>query len=268
MMYKLIALDLDGTVLNSKVEVLQSTVEAVHFARRQGVKVVVATGRIVGEAAQFAKEIGASSAMITSGGAAISDPVNNKDVKEWTMPVETSAQIMEILQGRPISAMIYVGEHLYMTSYSDAQFIQSPRVEGYWSSRIIEDDLAGLIRREKLGVCKIFARGEINELAEALCQFNCLPGIHITRSAEDNFEVMPEGVNKGRSLRMLADLMGISMQQVIAIGDSDNDSDMLKMAGMPVVMGNGDEAVKKLARYLTSSNDEGGVAQAIYHLIG
>ena len=180
-------------------------------------KVVIATGRIVGEAAQFAREIGASSAMITSGGAAISDPFNKKDVMEWTIPVETSAQIMEHLQGRPISAMIYVGEHLYMTSYSDSQFKLSRRVEGYWSSRVIEDDIAGLIRRENLGVCKIFARGEIPELADALCQFNCLPGIHITRSAEDNFEVMPAGVNKGRALRMLADLMGISMEQVIAI---------------------------------------------------
>lgn len=267
-MYKLIALDLDGTVLNSSVEVLPSTVEAVAFARRQGIKVVIATGRIVGEAAQFAQEIGASSAMITSGGAAISDPFNKKDVMEWTIPVETSAQIMEHLQERPISAMIYVGEHLYMTSYSDSQFKLSRRVEGYWSSRVIEDDIAGLIRRENLGVCKIFARGEIAELADALCQFNCLPGIHITRSAEDNFEVMPAGVNKGRALRMLADLMGISMEQVIAIGDSDNDTDMLKACGMPVVMSNGDDAVKKLARYLTSGNDEGGVAQAIYHLCG
>ena len=128
-MYKLIALDLDGTVLNSNVEVLPSTVEAVAFARRQGIKVVIATGRIVGEAAQFAREIGASSAMITSGGAAISDPFNKKDVMEWTIPVETSAQIMEHLQGRPISAMIYVGEHLYMTSYSDSQFKLSRRVE-------------------------------------------------------------------------------------------------------------------------------------------
>lgn len=267
-MYKLIALDLDGTVLTSNVDVLQSTVEAVHFARRKGIKVVVATGRIVGEASQFAREIGASSAMITSAGAAISDPLNGVDVKEWTMPVETSARIMEILQGRPISAMIYVGSHLYMTSYSDEQFKKSRRVEGYWTSRIIEDDLAGLIRRENLQVCKIFARGEIPELADAMCQFNFLPGIYITRSAEDNFEVMPEGVNKGRALCMLADLMGISMEQVIAIGDSDNDTDMLKAAGMPVVMGNGDEAVKKLARYITSTNDEGGVAQAIYHLCG
>ncbi|MDO5547551.1 MAG: Cof-type HAD-IIB family hydrolase [Eubacteriales bacterium] len=267
-MYKLIALDLDGTVLNSKIEVLPSTIEAVAFARRQGIKVVVATGRIVGEAAQFAREIGASSAMITSGGAAISDPVNKLDVKEWTIPVETSAQIMEHLQGRPISAMIYVGEHLYMTSYSDRQFKKSRRVEGYWSSRVIEDDIARRIREEQLGVCKIFARGDLTELADALCQFNCLPGIYITRSAEDNFEVMPSGINKGHALRTLADLMGISMEQVIAIGDSDNDSDMLKACGMPVVMANGDDAVKKLARYLTSSNDEGGVAQAIYHLCG
>lgn len=104
-------------------------------------------------------------------------------------------------------------------------------------------------------------------LAEALAEINQLPGIHITRSAENNFEIMPEGVNKGLALQELTQVMGITMDEVMAIGDSDNDSDMLRIAGMPVVMGNGDEAVKKLAKYVTDTNDNDGVAKAIYKFI-
>lgn len=78
---------------------------------------------------------------------------------------------------------------------------------------------------------------------------------------------MPEGVNKGLALRELTHVMGISMDEVMAIGDSDNDSDMLKIVGMPVVMGNGDEAVKQLAKYVTDTNDNDGVAKAIYEFI-
>ena len=85
-MYRLIALDLDGTVLTSKVDILPSTVEAVAYAREKGAKVIVCTGRIVGEAAVFAKEIGASSLLISAGGAAISDVRNSRNVKEWAMP--------------------------------------------------------------------------------------------------------------------------------------------------------------------------------------
>lgn len=123
------------------------------------------------------------------------------------------------------------------------------------------------IQGHKFPVSKVFARGDVQVLAEALAEINQLPGIHITRSAENNFEIMPEGINKGLALQELTQVMGITMDEVMAIGDSDNDSDMLRIAGMPVVMGNGDEAVKKLAKYVTDTNDNDGVAKAIYKFI-
>ena len=78
---------------------------------------------------------------------------------------------------------------------------------------------------------------------------------------------MPAGINKGVALRELTRVMGITMEEVMAVGDSDNDSDMLKIAGMPVVMGNGDDAVKQLAKFVTDTNDNDGVAKAIYKFI-
>lgn len=266
-MYRLIALDLDGTVLTSDIEIQPSTIEAVTYARRHGVHVVVATGRIVGEASVFAREIGASSALISAGGAAVSDASRACNVKEWPMPWEIGAQVVEAVQTRKVTVMIHVGDRLYINPYSDHILAETKRTEGYWSSRVVLDDIAGFIREHKLPVCKVFARGETAELAEALTQFNTLSGIHITRSAENNFEVLAKGINKSRALHEIARVMGISMEQVIAIGDSDNDSDMLKAVGMPVVMGNGDDAIKPLAKYITDTNDNDGVAKAIYHLI-
>lgn len=266
-MYRLIALDLDGTVLTSNIDVLPSTVEAVAYARSKGAKVIVCTGRIVGEAAVFAKEIGASSLLIAAGGAAVCDVRNSRNVKEWSMPWEVGARVVEAVQDRPITVMIYVGDRLYMNPYSDEMFCTTKRAEGYWSSKVVLPDIAAVLREHKFPVSKVFARGDVNVLAEALCEINQLPGIHITRSAENNFEVMPAGVNKGLALRELAHVMGISMDEVMAIGDSDNDSDMLKIVGMPVVMGNGDDAVKQLAKFITDTNDNGGVAKAIYKFI-
>lgn len=266
-MYRLIALDLDGTVLTSKVDILPSTVEAVAYAREKGAKVIVCTGRIVGEAAVFAKEIGASSLLISAGGAAISDVRNSRNVKEWAMPWDIGAKVVEAVQNRPVTVMIYVGDRLYLNPYSDEILSSTKRTEGFWASKVVLPDVAATIRAHKFPVSKVFARGDVQVLAEALAEINQLPGIHITRSAENNFEVMPAGVNKGVALQELARVMGITMQEVMAVGDSDNDSDMLKLAGMPVVMGNGDDAVKKLAKFVTDTNDNDGVAKAIYQFI-
>lgn len=266
-MYRLIALDLDGTVLTSQIDILPSTVEAVAYARSKGVKVVVCTGRIVGEAAVFSEEIGASSLLISAGGAAISDVRNVRNVREWAMPWDIGAQVVEAVQNRPVTVMIYVGDRLYLNPYSDEILSSSKRTEGFWDSKVVLEDVAAAIREHRFPVSKVFARGDIHVLAEALGEINRLPGIHITRSAENNFEVMPAGVNKGTALRQLAQVMGITMEQVMAIGDSDNDTDMLKIVGMPVVMGNGDDAVKHLARFVTDTNDNDGVAKAIYRFI-
>lgn len=266
-MYRLIALDLDGTCLTSDITIAPSTIEAVHYARDKGVKVIVSTGRIVGEAAEFAQEMGCSSALISAGGAAISDVRNAQNVREWTIPWYIGAQVAEAVQSRPITLMIYVGNKIYLNPYSDEILSSKPRSEGFHSNKIILEDIASCIRDHKFPVSKVFARGKLEDLAGALQVINTLPHIHITRSAENNFEVMPKEANKGVALRELANACGISMQDIIAIGDSDNDTDMLRAVGMPVVMGNGDDAVKQLAKYVTDTNDRDGVAKAIYHLI-
>lgn len=266
-MYRLIALDLDGTVLTSDISILPSTIEAVAYARSKGVKVIVCTGRIVGEASAFAKELGASSLLISAGGAAISDAQHARNVKEWAMPWDIGAQVVEAVQNRPVTVMIYVGERLYLNPYSDEILSSTKRTEGFWSSKVVLSDIAGAIREHKFPVSKVFARGDIDQLAGALGEIHGLHGIHITRSAENNFEVIPKGVNKGRALRELAHVMGISMDEIMAVGDSDNDLDMLRAVGMPVVMRNGDPAVQQEAKYITDTNDNDGVAKAIYKFI-
>lgn len=266
-MYRLIALDLDGTCLTSDITIAPSTIEAVHYARSKGVKVIVSTGRIVVEAAEFAREMGCSSALIAAGGAAIGDVRNSQNVREWTIPWFVGAKIAEAVQSRKVTLMIYVGNKIYLNPYSDEILSSKPRSEGFHSNKIVLNDIAGCIREHHFPVSKVFARGDLDELAAALADINTLPYIHITRSAENNFEVMPEKANKGTALRELANAAGIRMEDIIAIGDSDNDSDMLKAVGMPVVMGNGDDAVKKLAKYVTDTNDRDGVAKAIYHFI-
>ena len=101
---------------------------------------------------------------------------------------------------------------------------------------------------------------------QALAEIRPLPGITITSSGSDNFEILPAGADKGRALTRLGELLDVTPAEMAAIGDSDNDAEMLRAVGMPVAMGNADAALKNLAKYITADCDHDGVAQAIYHI--
>ena len=162
--------------------------------------------------------------------------------------------------------MIYVGSKIYINEYSNRDFVANYRVEGFHANKIVVEDIAGEIRRNHLNVTKVYAIGERAVLEQALAEIRPLPGITITSSGADNFEILPAGADKGRALTRLGEMLGVTPAEMVAIGDSDNDAEMLRAVGMPVAMGNADAALKNLAKYITADCDHDGVAQAIYHI--
>lgn len=268
MNYRLLALDLDGTLLNSQKQITPAVRKAIEWVKARGVHVVLSTGRIVGEAAEFAREIGCEDKMVTAGGAAIATASDEHILKSWAMPCDIGAQAVAAVQDLPVRVMIYVGEKIFINPFSDRDFIVNYRVEGFHANKVVLDDIAGTIRSRGLNVTKIYAIGERADLDKALETIRSLSGITITSSGSDNFEVMPAGVDKGTALVQLGEMLGVAPEEMAAIGDSDNDAAMLRVVGMPVAMGNADPALQQLARYVTADCDHDGVAQAIYHLFG
>ena len=266
MNYRLLALDLDGTLLNSQKEITPAVKEALAWARERGVHVVLSTGRIVGEAAEFAREIACEDLMVTAGGTAIARASDENILQSWDMPCETGAKVVEAVQSRLVRVMIYIGSKIYINEYSNRDFVANYRVEGFHANKIVVEDIAGEIRRNHLCVTKVYAIGEREVLEQALRQIRPLSGIRITSSGADNFEVLPEGADKGSALIRLGELLGVSPDEMAAIGDSDNDAEMLRAVGMPVAMGNANAKLKTLAKYVTADCDHDGVAQAVYHL--
>ena len=263
MKYRLLALDLDGTLLNSQKEITPEVRKALAWAKKRGVYVVLSTGRIVGEAAEFARELPCEDLMVT---AAIATASDERILQSWDMPCEIGAKAVEAVQSRPVRVMIYVGSKIYINEYSNRDFVANYRVEGFHANKIVVEDIAGEIRRNHLNVTKVYAIGEREVLEQALAEIRPLPGITITSSGSDNFELLPAGADKGRALTRLGELLGVTPAEMVAIGDSDNDAEMLRAVGMPVAMGNADAALKNLAKYITADCDHDGVAQAIYHI--
>lgn len=269
MKYDIIALDLDGTALSSSNEVQRSTIDAVAWAREQGVRVVVSTGRICGEAAEFARRMGADDGMVTSGGAALGSAQTGECWDRVSIPWEGAVRAAAILERANLVTMTYIGPRIVLTPYSDLEFGRYKSNEGYLASKQVEGSVAEYIATNRLAVDKLFSRcTNAVILAGARKQLEALHGVRVMSSADDNVEVVAPRSDKGSALTRLCRRYGTEPSRCIAIGDSENDLEMLRAVGMPVAMGNACPAVKALARYVTADNNHGGVAQAIRTLLG
>lgn len=265
---RLIALDVDGTLLNSRGEVSEETVRAIHEARRRGVRVVLSTGRSAPEAASFIRETGCDSLAVCLGGAAIMDADTGRHLRRWDMAPDAAAQVLAVLRGQPLACMVFAGEANVLDPYSNGYFHACYPYESYLSSVVEAPDIERYLRSHDLPLTKIHARGDPAVFPALRARLGRIPGLALTSSGPDNFEVVAAGVDKGKALCLLGREWDIRPEDIAAVGDSDNDLAMLRAVGWPVAMGNASDEVKRAARMVTDGNDGDGVAHAIFRLLG
>lgn len=269
MQYDLIALDLDGTALSPQNQVTPAVREAVGWARSKGVHVVISTGRICSEAAEFASLMGADNEMVTSGGAALSLAGEGRCFWRSPMHWESACRAAAACERYGLSTMVYVGDKLFMTPYDEMAFGRYKSNEGFLAAKTVVPSVAEAIVQQRLEVDKVFTRSQNpQQLALVRQQLAPVGGLRLMSSAEDNVEIVAPDVDKGRALAALCERFGTTLDRTAAIGDSENDREMLLAVGMPVAMGNAREDIKQMCRFITKSNAEDGVAYAIYTLLG
>ena len=264
----LIALDLDGTALTPDNTVSQATRDAVRRAREAGLRVVISTGRICGEARDFALQLGANDLMVTSGGASLSSVSREQCIMRMSMPWEPAVRAAAAVERIGVTAMIYVGEALLITPYDDMEFGRYKSNEGYLAVKQVVPSVAEYIADHRLSVDKIFAR--MNDpvmLGMIRSQVEQIPGVRVMSSASDNIEVVTPGADKGTALGMLCRELGTDLKHTAAIGDSENDLEMLRAVGLPIAMGNANDAVKAICTRQTLTNAQDGVAAAIDRIL-
>ncbi len=264
---RLVAFDLDGTVLNSKKEISPRTKEALRRAAAQGIRLVPATGRMLYEIPKNVYPgIPYVSCALTANGARVYRLPEQEPVLSREFSVLDARKI--IGESRRYKAVLYVGHGEDGILDDRGAAWEDPRVKEV-ILRIEHDcsfgfadtyaDLAGW----KNPPCKftlIFAdQDERAQAVQSFCQLDC----NVTSSDRLNLELTPKGASKGSALKFLMDLEGIKAQQVMAIGDSDNDHEMLLAAGFSVAMGNAAPALKKAVDFVTASCDEDGMAMAL-----
>ncbi|MDO4270254.1 MAG: HAD-IIB family hydrolase [Eubacteriales bacterium] len=264
----LIALDLDGTALAPDNTVTDGLRAAVKKAREAGLYVVVATGRICGEAREFAREMGADDLMVTSGGATLSSVKYGNCTMRISIPWEAAVRAAAAVERIGMTAMVYAAETLLITPYDDMKFGAYKSNEGYLAVKQVVPSVAEYIADEHLSVDKIFVRSRDDSLLRGVRQqLSGAPGLRVISSASDNLEIMSPIADKGTALGMLCRTLGTSLSRAAAVGDSENDLEMLRAVALPIAMANASDAVKAACRRTTESNAADGAAKAIERIL-
>lgn len=238
---KLIALDMDGTLLNGNHEVSSENQKAIRAAQEKNVKVMLCTGRWLQSCYSYADTLKLNTFLITSNGGEIWS--ESRSLLERHLHDAKTMEQMWTLGNE-------LGIHMWLVS-TDGVFHDKPPKD------FSEYDWL------KIG----FHSEDRKKLKVVLDKLPTKDMLEITNSSLFNIEVNPIGVNKANALERVCKEMGITMNEVMAVGDSLNDIKMIERAGVGVAMGNAQDVVKESADYITETNENDGVAQAIEHFV-
>lgn len=258
-MYKLIAIDIDDTLINDDKEVTPGTQQALEQAVAKDVVVTLATGRAYASAQAIARQTGLNVPIITYQGALVKNLMDEKVLYERYVPKDAGYKLFQYCIEHNLHLQVYIDDKLYAREENQKlkDYSELNRTPYY-----IEPDFEKLIAQKTPKMLIIDDPAYLDQLIPILRD---LLGdeVHITKSKPHFLEIMHREGTKGHALTFLAGHFGCDMSETIAIGDSWNDHEMLEAAGLGIAMGNAIQALKDIANYVTLSNNDEGVKAAI-----
>ena len=247
MKYKMICIDMDGTLLNSKKVVSEENRIALKKAYEKGVHIIICTGRNPKNAIYFSEFLGVNCAVIANNGAWVIDEdkevIISKDVLDENQCMDIMS-ICDIILNKKIPEKYRV-KNIYVKE---------------------KEEWREVFKSNNIGKCIIIELNtkKLKKIRENLIKKG---NYEITQSGRYALEVNNKGVSKGRAVKALAEEYKIKREEIICIGDNENDLSMITYAGLGVAMGNAIDSLKEKADYITESNDKNGVAKVIYEFV-
>lgn len=263
-MYKLIALDIDGTLLNSEKKITSDVFNSIQEAKKQGTKVVLSTGRPLPGVTPLLKELNLTDEgdyVICFNGAVVQEVKSEKVISNIEMCHDDFKIIYELSKKLNTHVHINTPTNLIIPEETPHTYtIHESNLNGidivYMDEKDINDDIT---------FCKIMIIDEPEKLEEVI---NNIPSelyekYTIVRSAPFFLEFLNKSANKGTALSALCEAINVPIEKSIAVGDEENDQHMIKLAGLGVAMGNARDSIKEIADYITETNNDHGVARVI-----
>lgn len=280
----MVAIDIDGTLINNDMKLTLPTRQAIARARQQGIKVSLATGRCFHSAKNYADRLNLDIPLICANGALI----RHRDgtvFLESNFDNSTVAPLLQEMLAAGLCVQVYHKDGIFTSgkTISLRTWIKiicdnklklnnlAYTIKEYYMSNVKKiPDLVNKLERDELQIHKIFVAGRHDALEKYPAKAAGLGlSVDYYPGTRDYMylEIAPPGISKGWALQKLAGHLQIDMVEVAAIGDNLNDTSMIQAAGLGVVMGNGHKQLKAVAGKVTLGNDEDGVAAAINSII-
>ncbi len=272
---EIIAIDLDGTLLNSNYEISDENLKRLREVDSLGIKIIPATGRRFSSAINFLEKIPCNTFAILQNGALIL----NKDSREIFFSAVMEREIFDAIFEFNIINSFYP---VYISSpfYGNKLFL-SERLEKYKRLEMYLEKQRGgieIFKRDglrKIEISQIMYFGEVEKMKKVYKmiknKFGNSVSITVTEYLKRDLsivDVMRKGISKGSGLKMIADYLGVKREKIWAIGDNINDIEMFRVASFSMAMSNGCDKVKKSASIIIPENDKNGVSEGLKILVG
>lgn len=262
-MYKILAFDIDGTLVDSNKNVTPATKEAVRKAAKKGCKIVIATGRPVPGITKTAQAIGLDELdgyVLSFNGGIVMSYKDGRTIFENMIPMEYYAEICDIAKECNVNIISYENYNVVTEKKDDKYVDIECKINGIDCKEVksLKDYLT-------FPVPKFIMLGDGDYLAEVEKKVQAKIGdkLDVYRSEPFFLEILPKGVNKADSLNKLLSHLNLKREELMAFGDGFNDISMIEFAGMGVAMSNGNDVIKEKADYIAPSNDEDGIAYVL-----
>ena len=285
-MIKLIASDMDGTLLNSDHKIPKENIELIKFVQKNGIQFVVATGRAYYEALPALNDESIKCDVISFNGGIIYDK-NGNIINITPMKLKDLYYTIEILKSLEISYQLYTKNTIYtnsietdITAYIDLirangeepneQHLRQEARNRLALGHITEvNNIELYLNQENNPAIKVIGiSNDLEKLKHATELLSGNDNISVTSSGANNVEIMDKKATKGEALKIIADIHDINLKNAIAIGDNLNDQAMLDIVEYSIAMKNGNKELKKTAKFITEkTNSEGGVADSVMKLL-
>ncbi|MDS1030622.1 Cof-type HAD-IIB family hydrolase [Bacillota bacterium LX-D] len=261
--FKLVAIDLDGTLLNNDLQISPRTQEVIAKVREQGTEVTLCTGRMYASALPYAEQLQLQVPLVTYGGAFVKSPQNGELIYNRNLPVEFARKAFVMAKEYGYHVNVYYQDSLYVEKLNDKgrAYAQRVRVPIH-----VAEDMLQFLQKDPIKMVVIAEPAELNALQQEFIK-KWGEKVFTTKSDPTFLELLHPQATKGKGLEALANYLGCGQNEMIGIGDSHNDLEMFNYVGCAVVMGNAEEEIKRKADYITCQNDDDGVAEALEKLI-
>jgi Cof subfamily protein (haloacid dehalogenase superfamily) len=258
MKYKLIALDVDGTLINNLYEITAATRQTIREVHEQGAQIVLCTGRGPKSTLPLLEQLGLEGTVITHNGAVTVESQGSKLIHRFAFHMDQLKPFVDYCRHNHIHFDVNTAFEHYVEHLTD---VERRMYEQYLINPVQVDDVMNI--QEEVVKISIFAEGSVLDQLTLDWSMISHPQLKIIRSGDYFVDVMHKDANKGNALQSLALSLGIKSEHILAIGNYYNDMEMLDFAGLGIVMDNSPEDMKRNAQAVTATNDAEGVHLAL-----